>query len=74
MADSRFRSTSHLGLPNALLVTDSVFLDEEAVAEALAADETDVPRGDVSAGLKNALITSTYIWAVIILTAYFVFQ
>ena len=74
MANSRFRSTSHLGIPNDLLVTDSVVLDEEAVAEALAADETDAPRGDVIVGLKYGLIMGAHIWAVIILTAYFVSQ
>ena len=74
MANPRSRITSHLGLPNDLLVTDSVVLDEEAVARTLAADETDMPRGDVLDGLKYGLIMSICIWAVIFLTAYFVFQ
>ena len=72
--NSRLRITSYRGLPNDLLVTDSVVLDEESVAKALAADETDSPRGDVIDGLKYGLIMSTCIWAVIFLTAYFVFQ
>jgi hypothetical protein len=74
MANSRLRITSHIGLPNDLLVTDSVVLDEESVAKSLAADETDAPRGDEINGLKYGLIISTCIWAVISLTAYFVFQ
>ncbi len=64
--------TSHIGLPNDLLVTDSVVLDEEFVAKSLAADETDAPHGDVIDGLKYGLIMSICIWAVIFLTAYFV--
>jgi hypothetical protein len=74
MAMPRPRITSHIGLPYDLLVTDSVVLDEEAVAETLAADETDAPRGDVIDGVKYGLIFSTCIWAVIFLTAYFVFH
>ncbi len=72
MANSRLRIISHLGLPNDHLVTDSVVLDEESVAKDLAADETNVPRGDVIDGLKYGLIVSICIWAVIFLTAYFV--
>ncbi len=74
MANSRFRITNHLGLPNGRLVPDSNVLDEEFVTKALAADETDAPRGDVIRGLKYGLIMSTCFWAVIFLTAYFVFQ
>ncbi len=74
MANSRLKISSYLGPPNDLLVTDSVVLDEEFVAKALAANETDAPRGDVIDGLKYGVIISICIWAVIFLTAYFVFQ
>ncbi len=74
MDNPRFSNRSSLKGVNQILVTDSVILSEDTVTSALVGDEENACRGDVIDGLRNGLILSAGIWALLIVLGLFIIQ
>ena len=74
MDNSRFSKRNPWSKGSRILATDSVILSEDEVARALVGDEKDARHGDVIDGVRNGLIMSAGLWAMLICLGLYFFR